>query len=491
MKIEKIRRELSKIDWYQQGSASKPLYTSYPLYSCSLMKQFGKKIPVRYEIVLYTKRDYMDDYISKRSLEKVARYYFEKQHKDKKFLSRLMNYWNKKFVGPYLKMNREMLNEDLKKYSGGDLKIAFEKFSNHYLDVWHESIFLDSFDFFGEKLLQELITEKKLRMEEKDLDILLAPPGISFLQRERLELLSLAEKIGKREIVKNNIDKNLDRISQQFYWLKNDYSQMHFLGPEYFSKKIDELLNDKRKLIAEKEARRELKSLKNKKKKIIIKYGLLRDTMDKINFFSVLGNFRDARKSYNQMAGNMVRKFAEEFSRRFRVKVEMIEYMFFWEIARLFEKDKKIVSSIKSRRGGWFYLMNSPDRFTAAKGKQAGKLNDCLKEIFSEKVELKGMPAYAGIVEGKANIIKDQKDFHKMKKGDILVAPNTRPEYIQVMKKAAAIITDEGGITCHAAIISRELKIPAIVGVQGATSILRDGEKIKVDSISGVIERLK
>jgi len=78
-----------------------------------------------------------------------------------------------------------------------------------------------------------------------------------------------------------------------------------------------------------------------------------------------------------------------------------------------------------------------------------------------------------------------------MNKGDILVAPNTRPEYAPIMKIAGAIISDEGGITCHSAIVSRELKIPCIVGVQSASAVLKDGDLIEVDAEKGVIKILK
>ena len=72
--------------------------------------------------------------------------------------------------------------------------------------------------------------------------------------------------------------------------------------------------------------------------------------------------------------------------------------------------------------------------------------------------------------------------------GDILVTGMTRPEFVPLMKKSSAIITDEGGITCHAAIVSRELKIPCIIGTKIATQILKDGDLVEVDADNGVIK---
>ena len=78
-----------------------------------------------------------------------------------------------------------------------------------------------------------------------------------------------------------------------------------------------------------------------------------------------------------------------------------------------------------------------------------------------------------------------------MKKRDVLVAISTGPEIILACQKAGAIITDEGGIISHAAIISRELKIPCIIGTKVATKVLRDGDLVEVDAEKGVVRKIK
>lgn len=88
------------------------------------------------------------------------------------------------------------------------------------------------------------------------------------------------------------------------------------------------------------------------------------------------------------------------------------------------------------------------------------------------KVILKGNAASLGTASGQPKVIRSEADMEKMQKGDVLVAKMTRPEYVPVMKLAAAIVTEEGGRTCHAAIVSRELGVPCIVGAKGAISIL-------------------
>jgi len=98
-----------------------------------------------------------------------------------------------------------------------------------------------------------------------------------------------------------------------------------------------------------------------------------------------------------------------------------------------------------------------------------------------------GNPASQGSARGKARRIMGYKHMADFQDGEILVSPMTMPDFTPVMKKAAAIIADEGGVTCHAAIISRELGISCIVGTKIATSVLKNGDFVEVDATNGVV----
>ena len=99
-----------------------------------------------------------------------------------------------------------------------------------------------------------------------------------------------------------------------------------------------------------------------------------------------------------------------------------------------------------------------------------------------QKIILKGIPASPGIANGKAKIILSPKECKKMKKGDILVTEMTNPLYMPAIEKAKAIITDIGGLLCHAAIVSREMKIPCVVNTKKATTVLKNNQKIIVNA---------
>jgi pyruvate,water dikinase len=106
------------------------------------------------------------------------------------------------------------------------------------------------------------------------------------------------------------------------------------------------------------------------------------------------------------------------------------------------------------------------------------------------EILVKGKCACSGKAKGKVKIIHCNDDFNKFKQGDVLVAEHTDPSMVVLMTKAVAIVTDMGGITSHAAIVSREMGTPCIVGTNDATKVLKDGELIEVDATKGIVYKV-
>lgn len=147
---------------------------------------------------------------------------------------------------------------------------------------------------------------------------------------------------------------------------------------------------------------------------------------------------------------------------------------------------------IDERDGKIWILQARPETVWSRRNKE--KKEQTEKEPQSAanaKVLLKGLPASPGMGYGKVHVIADPKDIDEFQDGEILVTEMTAPDWVPAMKKAQAIVTDSGGMTCHASIVSRELGIPCIVGTksrgQAATSVLKNGEEITVDASNGVV----
>lgn len=147
---------------------------------------------------------------------------------------------------------------------------------------------------------------------------------------------------------------------------------------------------------------------------------------------------------------------------------------------------------IDERDGKIWILQARPETVWSRRNKEkmeAEKMEE--QDTKSAKVLVKGLPASPGMGYGKVHVIKDPSDIDEFKDGEILVTEMTAPDWVPAMKKAKAIVTDSGGMTCHASIVSRELGIPCIVGTKSrgtaATSLLHTGDEITVDASNGVV----
>jgi len=134
--------------------------------------------------------------------------------------------------------------------------------------------------------------------------------------------------------------------------------------------------------------------------------------------------------------------------------------------------------------GNRVYLVQSRPVTTQ---KRIAKATSGEREKFKGEAILEGMGASPGVASGPVKIVKDMSELGNVVEGDVLVTGMTNPDMVPTMKKAVAIVTDEGGLTSHAAIVSREMGIPAIVGTKEATTKLKDGDIVTVDGAGGKV----
>ena len=135
---------------------------------------------------------------------------------------------------------------------------------------------------------------------------------------------------------------------------------------------------------------------------------------------------------------------------------------------------------------GKIYIVQSRP-ITTIKGKKEEE--EKAEEAEEAEVLVRGLGASPGIGVGRVKIILSEKEIGRVEEGDVLVTTMTTPDMVPAMRRASAIVTDEGGMTCHAAIVSRELGVPAVVGTGNATKVLKDGMIVTVDGDKGVVYR--
>ncbi len=146
---------------------------------------------------------------------------------------------------------------------------------------------------------------------------------------------------------------------------------------------------------------------------------------------------------------------------------------------------------VDERTNKVWLLQARPETVWSRKNKEEKRTEEASVSTANLDVVVKGLPASPGKAAGKAHVILDPANIDEFKEGEILVTTMTAPDWVPAMKKAKAIVTDAGGMTCHAAIVSRELGIPCIVGTKSrseeATVNIADGQEITVDASNGVV----
>ena len=139
---------------------------------------------------------------------------------------------------------------------------------------------------------------------------------------------------------------------------------------------------------------------------------------------------------------------------------------------------------VVDKGGSIFILQARPETVHAGDRKPTAEKGG---DFVEEDIVVRGMGVSPGQGVGKARIVLDIKDISRFQDGEVLVTEMTTPDWVPVMKVASAVVTDLGGKTCHAAIVSRELGVPCVVGSENATKVLKDGEMVTVDGQRGLV----
>lgn len=210
-------------------------------------------------------------------------------------------------------------------------------------------------------------------------------------------------------------------------------------------------------------------------------------------FVQLTMQVRDVRKEYFQKMFTVLSNLAREMFRRQGLPEEDVVYAVTDELVSGKYKERDYGKKLKQRKPGVVaYVSNNGWQVECGGvGRARRELEKLVHGVRQEGVgEFRGSTAYPGLARGKVSVISSKKDLGKFIPGSVLVTSMTRPEFLPIMKQAVAVVTDEGGITCHAAIASRELKIPCVIGTKVATQVLRDGDLVEVDAERGIIKKL-
>lgn len=213
-----------------------------------------------------------------------------------------------------------------------------------------------------------------------------------------------------------------------------------------------------------------------------------------VEYMQLVMRLRDIRKDPIAQTLAVIVEVSILMLERAGIEARFAPYILLYEYMKGVEHLKSIRSNIEARDQGCIYLVH-PD--------YSYEINHCdfqdviaqfdawTKHNAHDSNELKGQTACRGCVRGTVRVVSDPHNNRGFQDGDVLVTSMTRPEFVPIMKRAGAVVTNEGGITCHAAIVSRELSIPCIIGTKVATQVLHDGDLVEVDADNGIVRILE
>ena len=310
--------------------------------------------------------------------------------------------------------------------------------------------------------------------------------------KKNKKTLKLFRTLNEKELLKalpeksKKINSMIDRHTENYCWISFCYE-----GP-VFTKK--DFISDLKHRVVEKKFifLDELTELKKKKKAILKNLDIDEFHFYLLKVLNKVAILKLHRKEVLSKAYYESSFLFNELAKRKFVSVNQLRSVLPYEL-KDFLFGKPDLEEITARTG--FCVVHSKNKKTKVfTGRKAEKLKEeaesCLG-INKGASQLVGECAFPGQVIGTIKIVNSIDELNKVTKGDILVSFATNPSIIPAMKKAGAIVTDAGGITSHASIVSRELKIPCLIGTRFATRIFKDNDLVEVDATNGVVKLIK
>ena len=306
---------------------------------------------------------------------------------------------------------------------------------------------------------------------------------ISTLKTEHMEL--------SMENVKNNkkILALFQKLENDFYWINASYDHAKRMTTEDFIKEVQRILQEKKLPHADPE---EVFEKNIREKNVFIEeIHLSQDIVKIIRILDIFAYWHDDRKKYLLQAGCALQDFCDELEKRTKIPAQSWKYILPEELTK--ENFITLTKEFFEERINGMFVIYDKDHVEVFSGEKYKKFRDALKKQEDEETikEITGMCASPGKAVGKVNICQTLDDIKNFKEGEILVTTMTRPEFISAMSKSAAIVTNEGGITSHAAVIARELRKPCLIGTKCATKMLKNGMLVEVNANHGVVKVLE
>lgn len=434
--------------------------------------------------------DKADWYHSNSQLKITAETILQLLKKDKDFIKNLIALTQPKielFYDACSTINKSYLSN----LSNEDLQKEYEKLRTVYLDKLFISALIDGFSLVTDELLHTEIQSLAVRNTSIErshelFEKVTAHNFISFLQEEELNLLKIRQECGDDDARAESL---LQKHQQNYFWIRNNYVSDHVMDYDFFKKRYDELrgvdVGEKIVLIEN------TPKIRNaEKQKLFNEYDFPSDLINIIELTDVFNYFQDERKKSTLWATHFFSIFLKEVSDRVGFRLDNLRYSVPSELALILNKKLPEAELILRRGKGCIVLWYKDEYQIITDQIIIEKLDALTRQKIETTNFVKGFSASKGKVRGPVRIVESIQDIGKVILGDIMVSVMTRPDYLPGMEKAVAFVTDEGGITCHAAIVAREMNKPCVIATKNATKIFKDNDMVEVDADRGIVTKI-
>ena len=396
--------------------------------------------------------------------------------------------WNRKtekMLGEFEKIECKLMST----LSDEELLQRYTEFDATYLEWWGFGQVAELISYGGEEMLKQALTPPQ---QKECFNLLVTPTQKSYTSIQEEALFAIVRMAQEKGVDNDKVKERIREHTQKYHWIHNNYYDTIRLDEAYFKSLVQKMVEggiNVNEWTQNNEQR--LERARVEKKKIIRKLGLQEDLEKVIGLLDEFCYFQDYRKAINMQADGYLDLFCKEVARRKKIKYSILRSAIPSQIEALLKGKSVQADTIKKQGEHCVIIFNNQNNNAEIyRGLEAAtKEREILgQEVhFQEITEFEGSCANSGRVSGIVRKLLSPKDINEMQPGEILVSTMTTPDFVPAMRKAAAIITDEGGITCHAAIVSRELGIPCVIGTKIATKVLRNGDKVEVKANHGLV----
>lgn len=327
---------------------------------------------------------------------------------------------------------------------------------------------------YSERWLEGLLTRNNIPPENhKEYFQILATSTKPTGLLSAMEDLSVMKKITNPD----ELERAIADYAKKYAWIGYDTGFGHNLSRDEVRDKLRHLQSDSviQDVASRAEVLQKLKLIGQDK----MRFRLMRNIMHSSEF----------RAEAQMRAGVHFRRLLEELAARFKTDYDTLTQFTLPEIKDYLRKNKAIDTELASRRKDKFGVVMLGGKISVFSGDEVDALDETV-DLPKNLDQVSGMIACQGKVTGTARIVITRKDFDKVQPGDILISKMTTPEFMVVINRCAGMITDIGGITCHAAIVSRELKKPCLIGTKYATTFFQDGDQVELDALHGTARKI-